>query len=269
MKLKAIIASLSEIDNPAFHELYTERNGQYELTGVDGMKTQADIDRVQVALVKERNDHKLVKDKLSLLGSRSVEEVVALLDKIPELEIAAAGKIDEPKLNEMVEGRIKVRIAPLEREKQSLVDKVNELTGQIGTFQQRETQRSIGDEVRKAASKLKVVDTAVEDISLLAERVFTIDEAGRVTAKEGVGCTPGVSPEVWLNEMQTKRPHWWGTTSGGGAPGSRGGKGAGPNPFSKDGWNMTEQGRLYMENPILAEQMAKSAGTTIGGAKPK
>jgi hypothetical protein len=32
---------------------------------------------------------------------------------------------------------------------------------------------------------------------------------------------------------------------------------------------MTEQGRMIKENRAKAEQMAKSAGTTIGGGRPK
>lgn len=266
MKLKAIVASLTDV--PAeFHVLYTERNGQFEMTGVDGMKTQADIDRIQVSLVKERNDHKALKDKVATLG-RPIEEIIPILDKVPELEAAAKGNIDEGKINEIVESRIKVRIAPLEREKQTLTEKVNELTGTVGKYEKRETMRSIGDTVRGAAVKAKVVDSAIEDINLLAERVFEIDETGRVTAKEGVGCTPGITPEVWLTEMQDKRPHWWGPSTGGGARGNAGGCGGGVNPFTAANWNMTEQGRIYTENPARAEQLAKSAGTTIGGPKP-
>ena len=97
MKLKAIVASLTDV--PAeFHVLYTERNGQFEMTGVDGMKTQADIDRIQVSLVKERNDHKALKDKVGTLG-RPIEEIIPILDKVPELEAAAKGNIDEGKIN--------------------------------------------------------------------------------------------------------------------------------------------------------------------------
>jgi hypothetical protein len=31
---------------------------------------------------------------------------------------------------------------------------------------------------------------------------------------------------------------------------------------------MTEQGRIYRENPERAQQLAVSAGTTIGGPRP-
>lgn len=38
---------------------------------------------------------------------------------------------------------------------------------------------------------------------------------------------------------------------------------AGKNPFSKESWNMTEQGKLYRSNPEEAKAMAAAAGVTI------
>jgi hypothetical protein len=78
----------------------------------------------------------------------------------------------------------------------------------------------------------------------------------------------GIEPEAWLTDLQTKRAHWWGPSSGGGAGGNRGGVDTSNNPFSHEHWNMTEQGKLVRENRAKAEQLAKLAGTTIGGQKP-
>ena len=73
-----------------YRDLYTERDGKFHLTGVKGMKSQADIDRLQTALTKERNDHKATRDKLTTFGDMDPEQVQAQLDRIPELEAAAA-----------------------------------------------------------------------------------------------------------------------------------------------------------------------------------
>lgn len=48
--------------------------------------------------------------------------------------------------------------------------------------------------------------------------------------------------------------------SGGGGHGS-GGAGT-PNPWAKDTFNLTEQGKIYTQNPQLAESMKAAAGTT-------
>lgn len=268
MSLKAILESLENVPEQ-FHELYTEKNGRWELTGIEGVKTQADIDRLQSALSKERNDHKQTRDRYAVLGDREPDEIIGILDRIPELEAAAEGKIDEDKLSELVEARLKTKLAPVEREKAGLVTKLAELTGTVEQYQLRERTRTIHDEVRRAATSSKVLPEALEDALMLAERVFEVDEDGRVTAKDGVGCTPGVDPVVWLSELQSKRPHWWGPSHGGGAQGNTRGGASGSNPWSHEGWNMTEQGRILVENRTRAEQLAKSAGTTIGGPKPQ
>ena len=265
--LKAILDSLEGVE-PHFHSLYTERNGKYELTGIEGVKTQADIDRLQTALTKERNDHKTLKDRVSLFGDRKPEDIIAALDRIPELEAAAKGNLDEGKLNEIVEGRIKSRLAPIERQAQTLQQQLSEANASLEMLRTKDSLRIVTDAVRGAASKLKVVDSAVEDVTLLAERLFTIDETGAVVTKDNVGVTPGISADVWLTDMQAKRPHWWGPSQGGGAGGNRGGISGVTNPWSKDAWNLTEQGRIYKENSSKAEQLAKAAGTTIGGPKP-
>ena len=265
--LKAILDSLEGVETH-FHSLYTERNGKYELTGIEGVKTQADIDRLQTALTKERNDHKTLKDRFATFGDRKPEDIIAALDRIPELEAAAKGNLDEAKLNEIVEGRIKSRLAPVERQTQTLQQQLSEANASLEMLRAKDSLRIVTDAVRGAASKLKVVDSAVEDVTLLAERLFTIDETGAVVTKDNVGVTPGIAADVWLTDMQAKRPHWWGPSQGGGAGGNRGGGSGVTNPWSKDSWNLTEQGRIYKENSGKAEQLAKAAGTTIGGPKP-
>ena len=44
-------------------------------------------------------------------------------------------------------------------------------------------------------------------------------------------------------------------------PGGTGGSGA--NPFAKETFNLTEQGKMFRENPEQAKAMAAAAGITI------
>ena len=267
MALHAVVDNLDNVD-AQYHDLYTEKDGKFYFTEVIGLKPQADFDRVHSGLTKERNDHKETKGKLNAFAALgNADEVLAKLDRIPELELAASGKLDEPAIEKLVTTRLATRLAPVERERDQLKTQLAEKDAVIVGFQGKERTRTITETLREAAKKVGLLDTAFEDAALLGERVFEISEDGRVTAKEGMGCTPGVEPSVWLTEMQTKRPHWWGPSQGGGATGS-GQKGGGTNPWSAEGWNMTEQGRIYNESSARAEQMAKSAGTTIGGKRP-
>lgn len=270
MKLKMTYDSLDELPKEV-HALYTEKDGKFQLTGVEGMKTQADIDRIQAGALKEREEHKKTKERYKPFESfvDSADEVIAKLDKYGELEAAASGKIDDTKINEMVETRIKTKLSPMERQAKKDADTIASLQQENETLKGNERRRIIKEAVRKAAIESKMVDTAVEDAEYLAERLFEVTEDGKVLTKDGVGVTPGVDAMVWLSDMQPKRPHWWPTSQGGGGKGSGKGNGfSGANPFTKEGWNMTEQGRVLRENPARAEQLARAAGTTVGGAKP-
>lgn len=267
MGLKAIVDNLDDVEEK-YQDLYTQKGDKYELTGVEGMKTQADIDRLQSALTKERADHKIVRERIGLLGERKIEDVLEQLDRIPELEAAANGKLDDKQIEQLVEGRIRTKLAPIERERDTLRGQLGEKDKLIEGYSVKERTRAIHDAVRAAAATAKVLPEALEDALMLAERVFEVTEDGKVTTRDNVGVTPGVEASVWFTDLQAKRPHWWGPSAGGGAGGNRGGAGGGANPWSADGWNMTEQGRVLKENRSRAEQLAKAAGTSIGGPRP-
>lgn len=269
MGLKATVDTLDDVA-AHFHELYTENaDGKFQLTGVEGMKPQLEFDKVHGGLAKERNDHKVTKAELAKWGALgALDEIQARLDRVTELETIAGGKLDEAGINKLVEGRLNSKTAPLERQIQQHAAAIAEKDALIGQFQAKETQRTIHDSLREALKKHEGFQpSAFDDAAMLAERMFELDDSGRVVTKDGVGVTPGVDAAVWLTEMQQKRPHWWGPSVGGGATGSKTG-GGGNNPFSFEHWNMTEQGKLMQNDPTRAAAMAKAAGTTVGGPKP-
>lgn len=251
-----------------YRNLYKEDNGKAVLGGVKGMKTQADIDRVMGALDKERNDHKAAKAKLQQFGDLDPEDVQSKLDRIEELEAAAGGKIDEDKLNQMVEGRLKTKIAPVERELNKLKQERDTLATENETFKQNDIRRKVRNAIGKALSDSKgFLKEAEDDAIIQGERLFELNEDGTVTAKDGVGITPGITPKDWLAEIQSKKPHWWGSTGGTGARPGTGSFQGSDNPWSREHWNVTKQNQIYRENKQRAEQMAKAAGTSIGGTK--
>lgn len=269
MTIKAIYATQDEIPEQ-YKDLFEERGGAFHLTRIEGIKTDADVARVQRALDQEKQARAQLKQQWdSFFGDRKPEEIQAILDRVPELEAAAEGKIDDEKINQIVEGRVKTKLSPVERELSQARAKLQEAEGRIAEFEARERQRTIHDAVRQAAIKMKVLDTAQEDVLMLAERMFEVGEDGAVTVKDGVGVTPGVAPDVWLTEMQAKRPHWWPASGGGGAKGSGGLGGFAQNPWSAEHWNLTRQGEiLRSQGRERADQMAKAAGSMVGAIRP-
>ena len=93
MALKDIHDTLEEIPE-VYRELYTQKGERFECTGISGMKTSADVARVQAAHNHEKDNHRETKAKLEVWGELVHGDVVKSLDRIEELEAAAGGKLD-------------------------------------------------------------------------------------------------------------------------------------------------------------------------------
>ena len=253
-----------------FKGLFDEDNGKFKLAGVNGMKTQQDITNIQEALRKEREDHKKAKDALtpwSTLGE--IADVQAKLDRIAELEAAADGKMDDEKINKIVEGRLTQKTAPLERQVQTITEERDTFKAENEALKTQIETRDRNDAVRSVATEMKVVATAIPDVEMIAGTYLERNEAGEFVTKADVkGVTPGVDIKQFLKEMQKLRPHWWPVSEGGGAGGGTGlGQGE-ANPWKADTWNVTQQGQILNRDRDLATRLAKAAGTSIGGPKP-
>ena len=275
MALKDQYASKDEIPE-AFRELYTERDGRWECTGISGMKTSADVDRVQRSLDKERSEHSASKAKLrehaDRWGELDYDDVMSKLDRIPELEEAAKGKLDDDKIEEIVsrrvDSRIKTKTAPLERDLAKLTKERDSFAEENQGLKGKERVRTIRDSVQEALIKSKVIDAAREDALFRAEYVFDLVD-GKPATKEGVGVTPGLDPSGWLEEIQPNRPHWWGDAQGGGASGSGGGGPSGENYWAAGNWNVTKQGQYIKEHGMeKAKRMAERAGSSLNATHP-
>ncbi len=264
-------------DVPEAHaDLYTEVEGKWNITGINGLVTKADVDKLNVALGKERTDHKASKAKVAIWAEMDKEKVDADLAELTELRAAAeageGGKDAKEKFEAGVKAAAEARIVAAkvtsDRENADLKKVSDEQAEEIVGFKQDNTIRTIGDAIRKAATTSKVIETAVDDVMMLAERQFEINDEGLVLTRDQIGVTPGIAPDIWLSEMQEKRPHWWPVSTGGGAGGGTGGTGFAKNPWSGDHWNLTEQAKAIQSDRPKAERMAAAAGTSIGGVRP-
>jgi hypothetical protein len=72
-----------------------------------------------------------------------------------------------------------------------------------------------------------------------------------------------VGVEDILKPMREAAPHLFKAEPGTDYRPNGGGTPPANNPWKKESFNLTEQGRLYKENPAMAKQMASAAGATI------
>jgi len=273
MKLKAKFENKEDVPE-AYIDLFEERGGEWVLVNIEGIKTEADVARIQRALKDEKDAHKDTKAKLTLFGDLDPDEVHKKLDGFDELQARVdagqGGTIDEDKLDAIVVQRVNREKAPLERELTKLRESNTELETANVELSGTITKGKIETDVRKAAIDAKVVSTAIEDIIIMADRVFEVADDGVILTKDNVGTTPGVTATDWLSDMQESRPHWWpASTGGGGKGGGDQGNATGKNPWTKDNWNITAQGSVVKEHGIdRAKALASAAGSTIGATMP-
>jgi len=275
MALKATYESEDDIPD-GFSELYTERDGKWELTGVEGMKTEADVARVQSSLTKERAAHKTTKEKLRVWGDLDPDEVQTNLDRIPELEAqveAGGGKPDEEKIATLVEKRVARETAGLTRKVDQLTKDNAEKEEQIGVFRGRENGRLVEDAVREVWSQVR--EEAQGDVIMWARAQLVVEPGedgapGKVVTKEGSGMPEGLDAKAWLDEVLPKKPHWLKPSGGTGANGAGDPTApGGPNPWKSDTWSITKQAEIRKADPKRAERLAKNAGVDVNALEPK
>lgn len=254
-----------------FRGLYDEADGKYTLSGVVGMKSQADIDRLNTSIRKEREDHKKTKENLSPWSSLgSLEEVQAKLDRIQELEAAAEGNLDDDKINKIVEGRLSQKTGPLNRQLETISSELETVKTENEKLRNSIETRDRNEAVRSVATEMEVVPTALPDIVVIAANYLERNEEGKFVTKSDIdGITPGVDIKQFFKEMQKSRPHWWPASEGAGAYGKTGSADGTSNPWKADSWNVTAQGNLIRSDRSLADRLAKAAGTFVGGPRPQ
>ena len=248
MALQILVDNLDDVASQ-FHELYTakEGGGGFELTGVD--TKAADVQRLSVAISKEREATRLAKAALTPFVGIDLAEVEEFRSAKKQREAESA----------KTAGQDNSKAVQLEAANKLLADQLTAAQSLLTQFTDREKTRTVHDAVRAAAVALKVRDTAVEDVLMYATRTFELTDDGKILTRDDVvGVTPGITPDLWLAEITPKKPHWLIESKGGGAGGGGGGAPQ-SNPWDVTTRNLTEQGRILRTNPALAAQLMAKA----------
>lgn len=120
---------------------------------------------------------------------------------------------------------------------------------------EQEHQRQLEELIKETAIKTAIADKA-QDIDIVAKLFdtdkITVDETGRVS---------GVDEQ--LTAMQESKKFLFKTNEVQVDYTPRSGKTKSINPFAKDTFNLTEQGKLLKDDPEKAKALAAEAGTII------
>jgi hypothetical protein len=134
----------------------------------------------------------------------------------------------------------------------------------------REQDARTLDKVRtallEAARKGGVLPTASAEEDAVARALalgtWKIDKKGNIVLTEGGMDVisrrddSAVTPTIAFRDMRPDAPHLYGDVE-------ETKTSDGPNPWSKNSWNMTQQGQIVLSNPAKAKTLAAAAGVTL------
>lgn len=149
------------------------------------------------------------------IDPEKTRNLMAQLEQNEEARLIAEGKLDE------------VIGARTERMKSSYEKQLAEAQSkaeQANSFAEKFKGRVMSDEIRAAAAKAGLIESAVGDAVLRAGTLFQVDDNGNVIPRDGSLDDKGgqLTVETWLESMKDSAPHWFPAPRGSGAPGSAG-----------------------------------------------
>ena len=207
-----------------------------------------DVAKLTKALQNERGERKAVEASLKTAKDRIAE--------MSALGIAP----DAMHVSEYIANATKAGVA---HETNELQQKVATLESELVAAKTAATDmgvklvtRSIAEEVRNCAREAHILPTAVNDLISLGNLELKMVD-GKVVNAEGIDVA------TWIDNRKATAPYLWPVSRGSGTRGSQGNDiglaPTGPNPWSKETWNMTQQGNLVKSDPAAAERMRASA----------
>lgn len=272
MTLEAVYKDKAKIPE-ALVAHYVETDGVFVLD-VTGMKTQKDFDDYAEALKKRLADASadFARKQGAGLSRDDVLEVFegALKKFAPGVKPKENGAGD----GNGADGDVSARLHDLERNLASVTKELDTAKKERDEALGTSRNTTIRNKLTEAANAAGATPEGVTNLVTLSEPDFELSQAGDVVTKleARTGVSPNQKPEDYFSSVARDKAFrmFWPASKGTGADGDgAGGPGAGGdlgkgNPFSKLGWNMTAQGKLYTENKVEAERLMKAAGVELG-----
>jgi len=272
MTLEAMLDDKAKIPE-GFGDHYKEVDGKFVLQ-VGGMKTQEDFDNYAEALKKRYADAAADVSRKTGAGVTRDELMATVEEALKKAGVVTTkpnGKGDQDQ-----GGDVSARLHDLERNLASLTEKNEQLQKERDDALGTSRSTTITNALTQAATKAGATPDGVGNLVQLIEDKFEVSQAGDVVTKleAGKGVTPNQAPEDYFASL-ARVPEFrmfWPKSAGAGADAGSGGGGSGDlsaaNPWSKAGWNVTNQSKQYAADKAEAERLMKAAGVKLGATVP-
>lgn len=210
-------------------------------TGATDDKTEED----PAVLALKAHNAKLLKEKRDAQA------------KARELEAKEAERAAEIAEKEEEAARKK---GDFEKVETRLTKERDDARGEVQTWKAKYESKVIGDEIRDGLEAVNAKPELRKMLTTYLESTLDIelDDDGKASI---AGQPVAEYLKAWAKTDEGKNYIASGSTGGGASGGGNGGGDA--NPWAKETWNMTEQGRLYRANPERARAMARAHGHVL------
>ena len=187
------------------------------------------------------------------------------LKAILEKASVTDGKLDVEALMKQVNAEFPKHAVP----KKDFNDKAAELKAANDTIAELKKAGADNEELQK---KIAGYETEIKNLKTAADNTrkeYTLKDklkaAGVVDADYVIYKQGGLDKFSFdlLKPMKEASPHLFKTEKGGYNPTAGGGPSGATNPWMKDSYNLTEQGRIYRQDPAQARELAAAAGVKI------
>lgn len=275
-KLKPLAEAIDEVPE-LLRPFYAEgEDGKYRLQvdGLVGKEKLAEFRNTNTELMKQLTQVEESVTAYRTLGddpaklAEELKELRSLRQRVDDRDL-----VDKKGFEEALNKRTAEMKASADNQIRTLTEALKKAELERDTAVTRHQRSVIDRDLTDAALAAGVRPTAIPDLLFRAERAgWILTEKNKVVLRDDEGGTQYVigadgasplTPKEWINgHVRDTAPHFFDMPTGGGALGSSGGAAA-KNPWLKESWNMTEQGKVYREKPALAKQLAAAAGVNL------
>lgn len=272
-KLKTVLPNLDDLDE-SMHEFYVEKDGKFVLD-LEGVDVHPDVVALKNALDRQKSDRRTMATDLAALKEKiakvpedfDADAYQTAMHELEELRNNKNTKTDDKERADLVAARktLEQKISGLEKSHAEAIKKKDEnikkRDGKIHQLLIDEgltkalIESGVGSQYLKAAKALLKNDcTVIEEDG--DYRAIVESDMGQLDISKYVS--------DWVASDDGKPfvpPAKGGDADNKGKPTNR--KIGEKNPWTKEHYNLTEQGRVMREDRSKAEKFAKEAGATL------
>lgn len=250
MPLDFTIDSVDSLDE-SIRQFYVERDGQFVLDVV-GVKPEDEFSKVHGLLQQERNTRKQLESKIKQFGDITPDKFYSLQDKLEELQsFTSEGQLDTSKLDSLVEKRLK----PYDRKIDKISSERDQAMQELSNLKQHMLSATRDNKITELAAN-RIKPEFIKDLHLRAKYELEYSEDMDTFIDPN-----GLSMDEWVAKQLKDTPSWGLDTKGTGMKNPANAPTVVVNnPFAKETFSLTEQARLYRDDPELYEKLKKQAG---------